>query len=385
MAQKPGRTIRWKLTVTAAGACAVLVVAAGLLFIDNRRLPTSSQVVERLGPLEKSRLAEALHLKQTLGESVWPGWGQAEIPVLAWNERYGFLVGESNPPPGWEVVPGEAFLGKPYHRTPSPTREAFAVRIGEHWAAGIATMEWMQISFVRDLGGKLPGFLRPVFPSRLVAGFLGLTSADVHIALVLHESLHAYQADKAPSRFDEAQKAYGDESRYPWDDAELQGSWKAELALLVQAVSATSDNDAAMAARRFLDQRRERRRRHALHASLVNFERQMEWLEGLAKYVELAVWREASLRHDYKPLAELAGDRSFRGYATFPRRWSTEMTTMTRQASSDGDIRFYYTGMAQAFLLDRLSPGWHARVFDTDVWLEGLLGEACASPGWSRR
>jgi hypothetical protein len=214
-----------------------------------------------------------------------------------------------------------------------------------------------------------------------VASLFGLTSADVHIALVLHESLHAYQAAGAPARFAAAQKAYGEARRYPWADAGLQRSWKAELGLLVQAVSATSDKDVSTAARRFLDERRERRRRHALDAALVDYERQMEWLEGLAKYVELAVWREASLKHDYVPLAELADDRSFQRYATFPKRWSTELTTMKRQASAEGDIRFYYTGMAQAFLLDRLSPGWHARVFDQEVWLEGLLDEACASAG----
>jgi hypothetical protein len=36
----------------------------------------------------------------------------------------------------------------------------------------------------------------------------------------------------------------------------------------------------------------------------------------------------------------------------------------------------YYTGMAQALLLDRLSPGWKDRAFEQGVWVEDLLRQA---------
>jgi hypothetical protein len=38
-------------------------------------------------------------------------------------------------------------------------------------------------------------------------------------------------------------------------------------------------------------------------------------------------------------------------------------------------VRFYYTGMAQAMLLDRLHPGWHEQTLTDEVWLESLLDE----------
>lgn len=41
-----------------------------------------------------------------------------------------------------------------------------------------------------------------------------------------------------------------------------------------------------------------------------------------------------------------------------------------------GETRFYYTGMAQAILLDRLLPNWKERVFDPNVSFEDLLREA---------
>ncbi len=38
-----------------------------------------------------------------------------------------------------------------------------------------------------------------------------------------------------------------------------------------------------------------------------------------------------------------------------------------------GEARFYYTGLAEAALLDRLMPDWKARVMAKGVWLEDLL------------
>ena len=49
---------------------------------------------------------------------------------------------------------------------------------------------------------------------------------------------------------------------------------------------------------------------------------------------------------------------------------------MKNQGSQANDTRFYYTGMAQAFLLDRLMPDWKSSIFSEGVWLEDLLRQA---------
>ena len=66
-------------------------------------------------------------------------------------------------------------------------------------------------------------------------------------------------------------------------------------------------------------------------------------------------------------LPALADDPDSKGYATFDRHGSQELGQMKQQATREGATRFYYTGMAQAILLDRLMA---------DVWLEELLSEA---------
>jgi hypothetical protein len=49
---------------------------------------------------------------------------------------------------------------------------------------------------------------------------------------------------------------------------------------------------------------------------------------------------------------------------------------MKNQAVIQGDTRFYYTGMVQAFLLDRLMPDWKNYIMEENVWLDDLLLEA---------
>jgi hypothetical protein len=70
----------------------------------------------------------------------------------------------------------------------------------------------------------------------------------------------------------------------------------------------------------------------------------------------------------------MAAVPDFAGYGGFQQRWNSEMVTLGNQAGAD-ETRFYYSGWAQAVVLDRLRPGWKAGAMAAGVWLEGLVGE----------
>ena len=53
--------------------------------------------------------------------------------------------------------------------------------------------------------------------------------------------------------------------------------------------------------------------------------------------------------------------------------WSAQLGEVTRTAGRVGETRFYYSGMAQAAVVDRLLPDWKERAFEPDVMLEDLL------------
>ncbi len=380
-----------KFIVWMVGAALLLCVAAALISAwSNRGLPEHSAVVERLSALEKGRLAEVIQLRRTLGGKVWPGWDTLDIPILLYNEEYAFLVGLPDPAPGWinvstgvaqgagwEIVPDDTFDGQPYYRQPiaglAETPQAFTVRVADRWVASMTTKEWTEIKLRGYIQADLPPLIAKIFPYSV---FLSAFNSDWYMCAVLHESMHAYQGTVARERLEQAEKSMEAAKSYPWENDALQEDWQTELDLLVRALRAESDQEARELAASFLNQREARRTRHALSPALVDFERQREWEEGLAKYIELEIWRQASKTEDYAPLAALAEDPDFKNYTTFDQRWQQEVSQLARMARGEEDERFYYTGMAQAVLLDRLAPGWKETVMVEGVFLEDLLKSA---------
>jgi hypothetical protein len=359
------------LALIVGGSLLLCAVGAGLSALRNRSLPSGSQGTGQLDPLDKARLAETLHLKRELGEQVWPGWGKTDIPVLIWNRDHSFLVGYPDPPLPWEPVPGDLFQEQTYLRQPTGEPQNFAVRVGDRWVASLAT-KWEMDAFIIDMiRDVLPSPLQPIVPYHLL-----IQPSEVQMTGVLHETFHVYQAQVAAERLDEAEEAHQRGEQYWHADAAMHKEWKQEIDLLVGALNARSDDKATTFAREFLEQRARRRAAAGLSAELIDYERQLEWEEGLAKYVELAIWREAHSAEGYDPLPDMASDPDFKAYGSFRRRWSQEIGQMKRQAAREGETRFYYTGMAQATLLDRLLPGWKDRALAENVWLETLLAEA---------
>jgi hypothetical protein len=370
----------------------IIVLLIALSALSNVGLPQKSQVVDQLSEADKIRLAETTHLRQVVGDQVWPGWGQADIPVILYNEAYAFLTGYPDPPPGWTKIPmglargrawelvlGDSLNGQPYYRQalndPGITPEAFTVQVGDRWVASLQTYDWATISLVQPIRQDLPGFLHPIFPYRLFIGQL-LGNSDKYISLVAHEAFHAYEGMLATQKLASAENAsIKYESQYPWENASLQANWQQELDLLASALKSDDATQVIELTRQFLTQRSARRTSAKLSAQLIAYEQQREWEEGLARYAELEIWRLA-YEESYTPLPQTDQLSNFDGYAGFEKRWTQELQQMPRMAGDEGDGRFYYTGMAQAYLLDQLMPGWKDRAFDEGVWLDDLLSEA---------
>ncbi len=388
-----GRRLLWGV-VALMGLC---VLATAVSALSNIGLPDHSEQVDHLSENQKALLAEFFQVRAVLGEQVWPGWGELDSPVVVYNEATAFLVHypENNPPDGWLKVPqmtarggpwqpvgGDDFEGQPYYRQTLPaageTPQAFTVVIGEQWAASMTTKEWTAIGLRQTIRDDLPPPLAAIVPYRLVDKFL-LRGSDGYISLLAHESFHAFQGTAVPERLAAAERALAAEAAYPWPDAGLQAAWQAELDLLAAALAAETVEETAELAAQFLTQRQQRRQEAGLTDVQIDFERQREWLEGLARYVELEIWRQAA-QSDYQPVPALADDGDFDEYSGFTTRWSQEVDQIGRMANDEGEGRFYYTGMAQAVLLDRLRPGWKETIFDEGVFLEDLLATAVAAP-----
>jgi hypothetical protein len=369
-----------------------LIVLCLLVFavsaLSNLGLPQQSIITDRLSELEKARLSEVLHLRGVLGDVVWPGWSQADIPLIVYNEQYAFLVGYLNPPDGWMKVPGleprggpweevpdDAFDGHPYYRTPitdpQKTPEGFTVRIGDRWVATFQSREYSQVAFYRDFRQKLPPFISNLVPLRLIWALL-MGKTDNYIAALEHESFHAYEGILAADRLNKAESMYTVEENYPFDA--MEEPWKQEMDILVQAVLANTETEAIDLTREFLQMRASRRA--GLNPDQVDLERLREWEEGLAKYAELEITRQANSVDSYLAYAGLAQDKDFKNYESQQQFWLAQLKEAKITQGRSGDTRFYYSGNALAVLLDRLMPGWKPSALPGGEYLDDLLQEA---------
>jgi hypothetical protein len=214
----------------------------------------------------------------------------------------------------------------------------------------------------------LPSPINQIIPYRLF-----IQPSEVQITGVLHETFHVYQAMLAPEKLEMAEDRYEIEEIYWGIDEQMGDDWQEEVNLLAQALEAETDNELIELISTFLEKRQNRREKHSLDEEMINFERLIEWEEGLAKYVEVAIWKQAYSSPTYQSLSEIAQDPDFKDYETFEQRWQQEIMTMKNQADNQGDTRFYYTGMAQAFLLERLKSDWKTHIMREGVWLDDLL------------
>lgn len=365
--------------------------------LSNIGLPVASSNPDLLSSSQKALIAEAYRLQQSLGSQVWPGFGEARIPIIVHNEGYAFLVNsDGQPSDGWRRIPeetprggawlpvvGDDFYGEVYYRQPldpqGSTPENFTVMVGEQWAATLFTREYSRIAIRSDFESQAPFPLNKVIPYRLVWKFL-LGDSEVYIGGLIHEAFHAFQAETVYNRLDQAEESMHTDTRYPWDDPALAESWQQEMDVLVDALRSEDPTRVGSLACQFIQLRDQRREQFELSAEEISFEREREWLEGLAKYTELTVLRLAQGTGSEKLAPGADALEDFSAYAGMEDYYWQQVGEVRRLSGRSGDTRFYYTGFAQGALLDRLSPGWQKRAFDEAVYLEDLLRAACPAP-----
>jgi len=376
---------------------ALLILLAILLLVStltNFLLPDRTTNPEHLSDIDQARAKEVLQLRRAFGDKLWPGFGQADIPLVLYNESHAFLISYEGAPPGgwrdvprenhyggpWERVPGGEIAGLPYYRQqlpPDRTPQAFTVRVGESWAASMTLRDWTILRMGNELRDALPAPLRLFVPYRLIGRGMGsLFGTEWFISAVEHESLHAFQGQITPERLARSETFFSESGNdYPWDDPAMTEQWKIEMKILVEALKAEDQQQRGSLVHDFLSKRAERRQNAGLDSLMIQLEQSREWEEGLAKYIELAIWKAAANSTGYQPVEGLNEDPAFDHYENFEGQWERELSTMQFQGGA-GESRFYYSGMAQAFLLDDLMPDWREQTKMEGICLERLLAEA---------
>jgi len=367
------------LIILLGGFGLTLLAFAAYGYATNHTATKAPDTTGKLTALDKARLAEAAHLRHTLGNRVWGGFGDALIPVVLWDENTVFLTGYPAFPQGWELVPNDLFENKPYYRKPYHGENNFTFRIGKTWTASMATKLETDRYIHRSFRRLIPGFLDPVFPYHLFD-----TSSEIQLTGVIQESFHAYQASTSPENFNRALHAAKNHDRY-WqtcNTSQMLKLWLTETKKLVAALDAPDNQETRLHIREFFAIRGKRRTACPLDRTLQSYETSLEWLHGLAKYTAVKIWQTASVTPSYHPVPQMENDPAFEGYHAFGKFRQREINQITSAVGKDTDARFTNSGLLQAYLLDRLMPNWQMLVFRQGATLENLLRKAAEeTPG----
>jgi hypothetical protein len=342
----------------------VVAQATGTVNKQEQEALKEGEELTRLNSEDKAQLIEFLRLKKMFGSSVWPNFSEAEIPLIQYNDQYEFLVAHPSPPAPWVVVDNDTFQGNPYHRRNVEHSQAFAVPVGDLWAGSLDTLSHMNRSMKKQLQEKIPQEkLTPV-----MIKMMEITPTQ-HVVLLLHEAFHAFQAVQVQDRFLRANGVYTSEKYYPFEDEAFKNAWNKEGSLLAAAFREKDESERHELIQRFLEIRTKRRSDASLSQKLIAFERELEWLEGLAKYVEM---RFSELGSSQKGEAESKVYRIARNRLQADFSWR-----IAKLGDLHGDLRFYLSGAIQAMILDKISPGWKLEIIrQENISLEDLLQTA---------
>jgi len=340
------RIARVLLTVLLLGACAVSTATI------TPTATISATATPRTAP-EFAEAAEAWHLLSSQGDQVWPGWGTAHIPLLIRSGEYDLLVGHPSPPQGFNLLPNVTVADQPVYRYQGhlvPVPAATAWKVGDVWSVAVPTREEFQQAIDAQLG----------------KGVVQLDAVN-YIRAIVHEAFHAYaltviQGDvpNFGTNVDEAQ-VIQQLAALPDLDKQHAGEGQA----LVSALQATDTPGTRDAAARFLKLRQTRRATE--DKPIAAYEQMTEWVEGLARYAEVALMRQADQTSE-----------TLVNYQAGTAVWQQFLTDLAHPTSSPDGLRgrYYLLGAGQAFLLDRLMPAWKTRVLSEKIALEELLQEA---------
>lgn len=309
---------------------------------------------------EDGAILEAAFRRGEAVADLFPGWSPAESPVLLTKGKVNYLI---NFPAGASAPPGKPVEAGGLRVSRLERPEVPVV------ANGVVPVNGEPVVLLagrRQLEGAVGGLMAEQSllgggEAELMKGLLRTEAGrrftdEEYVGVILHEAFHLYQLPAIERWTDGLTGTFADGRLWGevYTDPENNRLQDREAAHLLAAVQAADLATVRAEAAAFLAVRAERDaywqgRLGAEAPAMREVERLYEWIEGLARYVQImaqASGREELIAQIGEPVDPAA----------------------TRE-------RVYRIGAGQALVLDRLAPGWQAEAME-GVPLEELLRRA---------
>ncbi len=279
---------------------------------------------DHLDQKDLKEIKEVIRVKDLIGNKLFSGFGNKEIGILFFNDKYEFL-NTTDP-----VDQNFTKISENIYRREAKDSQAFAVLVNEQYVGSIPMIDNMNKMYFLGIRSELPIIVKNLFPYQMAS-----IKRDMHVSAALHEMFHAYQAETNFAKFSQYENGL---SSYPYFEDDQEKYWNKEGHLLYLALNAENKPETINYTKQFLDNRNKRRGDLSLNTAEIEFEKGIEWLEGLAKYVEITSYQLAS---------DLEESRYGITYKEDTNYWDMEINRLDQLGELD-DFRFYISGYAQA-------------------------------------
>lgn len=310
---------------------------------------------------DRTRLAEAFRIGQTLGNRVWKDWDKAPFAVLLVTPENEFLIRHPKPSKDFTSIGYDSLLRSEVYfrnRTFSPNLLATFPAVG-----GLSTIV---IGQAENTSKK---------------------TSTAWVVTVLHEHFHQLQ-NSQPNYYADVNAlnlSGGDETgmwmlnyAFPYSSPEVSRQFNDLGRLLAEALQVKSKKEflakvaAYLAARRKLEA--------MLKPDDYRYFSFQAWQEGGARYTEYQIAELAARKYkpskefralkDYQPLRAVA-DETRKGILK-------ELTTL--RLENYQRVAFYPLGAGEALLLDRANPKWKERYFTDKFYADKYFNVALLPP-----
>lgn len=356
-------------------------IVTALLLVGNRR--TAAESDSLASKVDPALLIEAHTIWEVIGRDdnpLWPGWNATDTPIMIYLPGIQeVLVNHPTPPDDFEDYQG-VFADR-FDSVKIKSGKTLIEWDGQNTSRKIYGSETLVLA---DTLSNRKNWLRgwAANPADTEEKLQGLDYASLRadpyeqLAMIAHEAFHVFQMRELNHKTADER----DVRLYPCLSVENNVGVALESVFLSKAIRATDPNDIREEAIRWLAIRLDRRRQ--IPESAVRYEDANEFIEGAAKYIEVACMRYLQGTQPAEQLWYFQGFSGFDDLDWFAEKRIEQMLdNMQGKVNVNNDPygtspvrgRLYFSGMGIALLLDKINPQWKQEIGDPNVSLTQLV------------
>lgn len=258
-----------------------------------------------------------------------------QVDLIIYNKKFEFLFSSQQEGSDWDYLNYNADMKKYLYRRVANNSQAFAVKVDNRWVGSFPTYNYYNQSIIDTIG--------VIIPPQLFSA-----DKDYYRGIVIHEMVHAYQGNLNNARVDEDEHLHEIGSAF-YNNKRFNNFIKEEGEYLEKAIR-TEDKELVLTyIMKFLETRANRRVSCDMSEEEISAEKELEWLEGIARYAEYIASE---------------GTKSIIG---------KNLGQITKKVGTKNDDRYYTTGMAQMLILQKLNIDFEDNIFTNNITLEECL------------